>query len=74
MRKPFTVKQLRELIAKAPDNAVVVTSAFDRGYTFARPELTTALHTGGDGMAEDFGEDTTPESEYGKRIPVLLIA
>jgi hypothetical protein len=71
--KPFTVKDLRKLIAKAPDNAAVVIASDDHGYSFARPELTTAMHDGSE-MSEDFGEDMTPEGEYGKRIPVLLIA
>jgi hypothetical protein len=73
MRKPFTVKMLRELIAKAPDNAAVVIASDDYGYDFVRPEMTTVLHDGS-GMSEDFGDDLSPEGECGKRIDVLLIA
>ena len=71
--KICTVKELRKIIANAPDNTAVVISGDDHSYRFAQPELTTAMHDGSE-MSEDFGEDMTPEGEYGKRIPVLLVA
>jgi hypothetical protein len=72
-RHPYTVAQLRKLIAKAPANAIVVITGSDHSYAFGHPEMTTAMHDGSE-MSEDFGEDLTPEGECGKRIPVLLIA
>lgn len=67
-----TVKQLRELMASLPDDALVLTDAPDHEHFHCTAEAGTALHKGGV-FTEDHGEADTPEKEFGKRIKALLI-
>lgn len=69
----MTIKELKEQLAGIPDEAKIVVPGNDHTYRLAVVDLTTALFDGR-WWNEDFGEDTTPESEYGKRLPVLLIS
>ena len=67
------VKDLKALIENAPDDAVVVVSGHDHGYRECSCMMTTALKEDRYSWTEDFGEEKTPEAEYGKRLPVLLV-
>lgn len=67
------VKDLRDLIQYAPDAAVVVVRGADHSLREVNCSLTTGLHKGRREWAEDFGEEATPESEYGRRLPILLV-
>jgi hypothetical protein len=69
----MSVKQLKELIATAPDNMPVLIPGSDHSYRSCRAEITTALNPCWGTWNEDFGEDSTPEKEYGKRRDVLVI-
>ena len=67
------IKQLRELLAKLPDEAEVVVPSQDHEYRRAHAiNKTTALFRGST-TTEDYGEETTPEKEYGKRQIVLVV-
>lgn len=71
--KVLKVSALKALLATAPADAIIVIPSMDHVYKTATAEVTTALHDGED-FSEDFGEDLTPESHYGKRVNVVLIA
>lgn len=67
------VKDLKAMLENAPDDAVIVVSGHDHGYTECSCLLTTALKEDRFSWTEDFGEEKTPEATYGKRVPVLLV-
>lgn len=68
------VKDLKALLEKAPDDAEILVPARDHSYRHATVELTTALFDRlGYVIAEDYGEESTPEKEYGKRRPVIVV-
>ena len=67
------VRDLKKLLEAAPDDATVVVPADDHSYREARCELGTGLLEGRNQWSEDYGEDCTPEAEYGKRLPILLV-
>ena len=70
----MNIKQLKALIANLPDETLVLQPASDHSYRMAGAEITTALQEGRNTWSEDYGEDATPENEYGKRINVLVIS
>ncbi len=67
------VRDLKNLLKQAPDDATVVVRAYDHGYIEASFMTGTGLLQDGQ-WTEDFGEEKTPECEYGKRLPILLVA
>jgi len=67
------IKELRALIADAPDDAVILVPTSDHGLRVARLVLETALREKG-GWTEDFGEEMTPQKQYGKRLPALVVS
>lgn len=74
--KRFTVKDLRNLINGINDEAVVIISSGDHNYRFAYAKISTALEENynyGE-YTEDHGETYTPEAEYGKRVPAVIIS
>ena len=73
MMKALKVKALRALLADAPDDAVVMVPAHDHAYRLADVEVTTALQENRYSWTEDHGEEMTPEAEYGRRIPIILV-
>lgn len=70
--KAITIAKLREIIADAPETAFLVVPSHDHSYRPASVEVGTALFHP-QCISEDFGEDQTPEEEYGKRLPVLIV-
>jgi len=73
MMRTLTVKALRALLADAPDDAIVMVPAHDHAYRLADAEVTTALQENRYSWTEDHGEEMTPEAEYGRRIPIVLV-
>lgn len=71
--KVLKVADLRVLLTTAPEDALVIIPSGQHEYKPATAEVTTALYDG-QCFSEDFGEYVTPQSEYGKRINVVLIA
>lgn len=71
----MNVRQLRAYLDGdgVDDEALVVTSSFDHSYRRVTANTGTALMSRSRELSEDFGEDTTPEAEFGKRINVLII-
>ncbi len=67
------VRDLKKLLETAPDDAVVVVSSHDHSYREARCDLTTGLKDGHNRWTEDYGEEDTPQSEYGRGLPILLV-
>ncbi len=67
------VSDLKRLLQNAPDDALVMVSTNDHGYREAHCEFTTGMMKMRNQWTEDHGEDTTPEAEYGKRLPILLV-
>jgi hypothetical protein len=76
-RIAMTKSAFLKSIEEAPDNALVLTADCERcrdgDYHQARPEVTTILVDSAGAFTEDLGEDLTPESEHGKRIPCIVI-
>lgn len=71
-----TARDLKNFLAGTdiPDDAILVVSSDEHSYRKVKPELSTAFDDGSDRLDEDFGEDTTPEAEYGKRVNIILFA
>ncbi len=67
------VRDLKKLLETAPDDAPVMVPARDHSYREAHCRLTTGLMEGRNQWMEDFGEETTREAVYGKRLPILLV-
>lgn len=67
---------VRELLAKLdgvhPSTRVLL-PAGDHSYRDAEVVVGTALYAGRGRWSEDFGEGYTPEGEFGKRLPVVVI-
>ena len=73
-RKSLTVGDLRRLIAELPDHVPVVVPCNDHGYRVPKAAVGNALFDAlSKKWTEDYGEASTPEAEYGKRIQVLII-
>lgn len=68
------VKDLKAMLANVPDDVDVVVPSFDHSYISAYAYETTALINKRKKYTEDFGEDVTPEKEWGERVPVILIS
>ena len=68
----MTAKELREILATVPDDTPILMPAPDHSYGETSAEVGTALLDEGV-WTEDYGEETTPESEYGKRLQVIII-
>lgn len=67
------VRDLKKLLENAPDDAPVMVSAHDHSYRETHCQMTTGLMEGPNQWTEDYGEETTLEAEYGKRLPILLV-
>ena len=68
----MTVGDLRKLIRDVPDAAPVLCPGRDHSYREAAAGVTTALCHGHE-WTEDYGEESTPEADYGKRVLVVVI-
>lgn len=69
----MTIKRLKTLIDKMPDNARVLVPGPDHSYREAEASEETAMYEGRGAWAEDFGEEMTPEAECGKRLAALIV-
>jgi hypothetical protein len=67
-----TVAKLKAAIADLPDDTPVLMPAEDHSYRLASFWPTTALQKGRS-WTEDYGEETTPEAEWGKRVDVFVV-
>ena len=68
----MTVGELKELIRTVANDVQVVVPIGDHDYGSAYAAVTTGLQ-GDHRWTEDYGEDVTPESEHGKRVPVVVV-
>ncbi len=68
----MTLGQFLKRYANHDPNTVLVTPGSDHSYDEACVSVTTALNDG-HAWTEDYGEDQTPESEYGRRRNVIVI-
>jgi hypothetical protein len=73
----MNVKELKALIADLPDDTPVLVATRDHEYCSDTIQVGTVLN-GTDRYksafwVEDFGEDQTPEAQWGKRYQALLI-
>lgn len=67
-------KDLKKILATVDDDAVLVRAAGDHSYCECGLHLATGLYDGyEDAWTEDHGESITPEADYGKRLPVLIV-
>ena len=74
-RNMMTVGDLKKLLADVPDGAALLCPASDHEYQTASVDVTTALHDAEHCCwSEDHGEDVTPEADYGKRLPVVVVS
>lgn len=74
MPRFLTVRELKEIINELEDNVVVLISDHDHGYRTANVEASTALEEEKNRYTEDHGEQYTPEADFGKRVPAVLIS
>jgi len=73
--KLLTVAHLRKLIEHLPDDTRVLRPASDHSYKPAEGMVGTALlESEGNHWTEDYGEEMTPEADYGKRHKVLIVS
>jgi len=70
----MTVRELLERLNSLNPDARVLLPAADHSYRDAAVQVGTALYSRRLGWTEDFGEEDTPESEYGRRLDVVIIA
>ena len=70
----MNVKELKAIIENLPDEILVLTLGSDHSYRKVSAESTTALQEGRNAWTEDYGEEITPEKEYGKRLQVVVIS
>lgn len=73
--KRFTIKELRDIIDGLKNDTIVLVPSHDHSYRFPAVEVTTVITENyAYGLyTEDFGEKYTPEAEYGKRVPAVII-
>lgn len=70
----MNVGELKKKLEKVPDNVILVVPGNDHSYRECEVILTTGLYNNMYGeWIEDFGEEYTPEYEYGTRYQILLI-
>jgi len=67
------IKQLKKLIDGLSDDTEILTSGRDHSYREPHIEVISALEERGGTWTEDYGEEVTPEAEYGKRKIVLFV-
>lgn len=74
--RQLTVKKLRSILSEAQEDAVVLISNNDHGYRYVYAEIGTALaeNLNYGEFTEDHGEQYTPEAEFGKRVPAVIIS
>lgn len=66
--------QFRELTKNLPDNTFVFLEGTDHDYRVAHASIGSVLANFKEHVyTEDFGEDKTPEAEFGKRIEALIL-
>lgn len=73
MKDTVTVGDLRRLLENVPDDVPVLTPGPDHSYFGASARLSSALLEEGGTWTEDYGEETTPEKVYGKRLQAIII-
>jgi hypothetical protein len=73
----MTVKELKALITDLPDDTPVLVAGSDHEYGDDTIRVGTVMKTvygpSRTCWAEDYGEDLTPEAQWGKRTQALLI-
>jgi len=73
----MTIGQFRLLTKDADDDTPLLIPGSDHSYRDAEATKTTALREkygyNSYGWTEDYGEDMTPEAEYGKRTDVIVL-
>ncbi len=68
----MTVKQLRAILDRVADSAIVLTTAPDHSYREVRASVTTALHDeDSDSWSEDFEDDNENMDEERKEVIVI---
>ena len=68
----MNVGKLRKIIENAPDDMVILIPGGDHNYYEAVVEISTALKAKRE-WVEDFGEESTPEKDWGTRTPALIV-
>jgi len=69
----MTVGELKKLIEKMPDDTPILVPGDDHSYRAATASNCTALLERRNQWTEDYGEEMTPEKEYGKRVKALIV-
>lgn len=75
MSKILYVHELIAMLQKADKNAVVVISSFDHSFKPAYVNIHASVFDDGRRyeFGEDLGEAITPEKNFGKRIPAVIV-
>lgn len=71
----MTVKDLKEILACAPDDAVILTTNKEQNFRHVKAQLTTGLYDHNtETWAQDYGEGLTPERDFGRRFQIIVIS
>lgn len=69
-----TAGDLKKLLADVPDGTPLIGHENDHTYFPAQIVFATALlEEGGRSWCQDYGQDLTPEPDFGKRMKVLIV-
>lgn len=67
------VRDLLKVLYGADLDAVVLTPTHDHGYCEAAVSIGSALEEARGVWTEDHGEEVTPEAQYGRRVPAVIV-
>lgn len=71
-KKGLTVGKLKKMLATYHNDVPIVMPGLDHSYEYVTVSESSALFSGAE-ITEDYGEDSTPEAKYGKRLKVIVI-
>ncbi len=70
----MTVGELKKLISEVPDEVKILNPSTDHSLVEVDLVLSTALKSDEWNYTEDYGEEMTPEKDYGKRVQALVVS
>jgi hypothetical protein len=68
----MNVGEFRKLTKDLPDNTPFLVPKSNHSYRGVTGYETTALYDSG-AWTQDYGEDSTPENKYGRRLKVFVV-
>lgn len=69
----MNVGELKKTLENVPDDVPVLTSGRDHSYREVSALVGSALLEDGGTWTEDYGEEMTPEADFGRRLQAVII-